>query len=129
MNKPTDSKLIFIKFGRGLSYFVYAFTITACIFLGLAFFMLLFGANMDTPFVQFIYNGANDFMQPFREIFPIKQFDNNSYFSPGILFAIIIYLLLAAGVNAFIAFITNKMYLHQAELEKAVEANARKNKR
>lgn len=128
MNQPTDSKLIFIKFGRGISYLVYAFTITACIFLGLAFFLLIFGANIDTPFVQFIYNGASDFMQPFREIFPVKQFGSNSYFSPGILFAIIIYLLIAAGVNAFIAFITNKMYLHQAELEKAVKANERKNR-
>lgn len=126
MDKPTDSKLVFIKFGRGISYLVYAFTLVACIFLGLAFFLLIFGANIDTPFVQVIYNGASDFMQPFREIFPVKQFGSNSYFSPGILFAIIIYLLIAAGVNAFIAFITNKMYLHQAELEKAVKANERK---
>lgn len=126
MNKPTDSKLIFIKFGRGISYLVYAFTITACIFLGLAFFLLIFGANMDTPFVQFIYNGARDFMQPFREIFPVRQFGSNSYFSPGILFAIIIYLLIAAGVNAFISFITNKMYLYQQELDEAIKANERK---
>ncbi len=126
MNKPTDSKLVFIKFGRGISYLVYAFTIVACIFLALAFFLLLFGANMDTPFVRFIYGGALEFMQPFREIFPVKQFGSNSYFSPGILFAIIIYLLIAAGVNALIVFITNKMYLHQAELEKAVKANERK---
>lgn len=122
MSQPTDSKLLFIKFGRGLSYFVYAFTITACIFLVIAFFLLLFGANIDTPFVKFIYNGARDFMQPFREIFPVRQFGSNSYFNPGIIFAIIIYLLIAAGVNTFIVFITNKMYLYQAELDRAVKA-------
>lgn len=126
MNKPTDSKLIFLKFGRGISYLVYAFTIAACVFLGLAFFLLIFGANMDTPFVQFIYNGARDFMSPFRDIFPVRSFGSQSYFSPGILFAIIIYLLIAAGVNTLIAFLTNKMYLYQTELEKAVKDKEKK---
>jgi hypothetical protein len=123
MQKPSDSKLTLIKFCRGLSYFVYGFSLLATIFLVLGFFLLLFGANTSTPFVQFIGRGASEFMAPFRGIFPVHQVGESSYFAPGILFAIIMYLLFAAAVNALIEYLTTVMTRHQNELEVALKLN------
>lgn len=123
MQKPTDSKLTLIKFSRGITYVVYAFTLLAVVYLTLAFFLLLFGANTSTPFVQFIANGATDFMAPFRGIFPVHAIGDGAYFAPGVLFAIIIYLMFAAAVNALIEYLTMIMGRHQNELEVALRLN------
>lgn len=118
-SQPTDSKMTFIKFTRGISYLVYAYALLATIILVFAFFLLLFGANTTAPFVQFIYNAATDFMAPFRGIFPIHEFGSNSYFAPGILFAIIIYLMFCALVNSAIDYLNVTANRHQAELKEA----------
>lgn len=127
MDKPTDSKLIFIKFTRGVSYFVYGFAIVAAVFLGFGFFLLLFGANQSTPFVQFIYKVAAEFLQPFRGIFPLHPVGETGYFSAAALFAIMVYLILAAAVNALISYLTAKMVRHENELE-SLERHVRKEK-
>lgn len=126
MEKPNDAKLMFIKFTRIVSYLVYAYTVVAVVFLTFAFFLLLFGANADTPFVQFIYKGANDFMQPFRGIFPTHQVNETGYLNSAMLFAIIFYLMFAAAVNALISYINLKMVKHENELEQL--ERSRKNK-
>lgn len=126
MEKPNDAKLMFIKFTRIVSYLVYAYTVVAVVFLTFAFFLLLFSANADTPFVQFIYKGANDFMQPFRGIFPTHQVNETGYLNSAMLFAIIFYLMFAAAVNALISYINLKMVKHENELEQL--ERSRKNK-
>ncbi len=117
MEKPSDSKLVFIKITRALSYIVYAFTVIAVVSLTFGFFLLLFSANPDTPFVQFVYKVAAEFLQPFRGIFPLHQISETGYFSVSALFAIIFYLFFAAGMDALIGYINLKMAKHQAELE------------
>lgn len=117
MEKPNDAKLVFIKFTRAITYVVYAVTVTAVVFLTFGFFLLLFGANTDTPFVQFVYKGAYEFLQPFRGIFPSHPVGETGYFNSAALFAIIFYLVFAAGVNALISYINVKMYKHESELE------------
>lgn len=113
----SDSKLIFIKFSRVVTYLGYAYSLVASIFLALAFVMLLFGANNSTPFVNFIYKVAYEFMAPFRGIFPTHQVGETGYFSSSALFAIIIYLILALTLHALINYITAKMLQHQQELD------------
>lgn len=117
MDKPTDSKLIFIKFARGASYFVYGFAILASVFLGFGFFLLLFGANQSTPFVQFVYKVAAEFLQPFRGIFPLHPVGETGYFSAAALFAIMVYLILAAAINVLISYLSAKMIKHENELD------------
>lgn len=124
MSKPSDVKLVFIKFTRVLSYLVYAYVLIAVTFLGFAFFLLLFGANSDTPFVQFIYRGANDFMQPFRGIFPTHPVGETGYLNSSMLFAIIFYLLFAAAVNTLISYINVKMVKHENELVELEKKNS-----
>lgn len=117
MQKPSDATLIFIKFTRAIVYVVYAFTIIAVVSLTFGFFLLLFGANPDTPFVQFVYNIANEFMAPFRGIFNTHPVGQTGYFSASALFAIIVYLVFAAAVSSLISYLNVKMVKHQTELE------------
>jgi uncharacterized protein YggT (Ycf19 family) len=116
--KPTDNKMMFIKFSRGLSYFIYGVAITAAVFLSFGFFLLLFSANPSTGFVQFVYKVAAAFLEPFRGIFPPHQVSETGYFSSAALFAIIFYLFFAACMNALINYINLKMYKHSSELDK-----------
>lgn len=118
--QPTDAKLVFIKFSRGVSYVVYGFSLLASVFLGFGFFLLLFGANPNTPFTEFVYKVAAEFLQPFRGIFPAHAVGETGYFSAAALFAIIVYLVLAAAINALISYLTAKMVAHENELEKSV---------
>jgi uncharacterized protein YggT (Ycf19 family) len=113
-----DTKLVFIKGSRYLSYFIYGFSLVATTFLTLTFFLLLFSANTSTPFVRFVYETTAAFLAPFREIFPVRAIGDTGYFSPSILFAIIMYLALALAMNALISYITVKMIKHTAELNK-----------
>lgn len=114
----SDTKLLFLKTARVLTYIVYAFMLVAVIFLSIGFVLLLFGANPNVGFTQFVYKVAAEFLQPFRGIFPAHQVGETGYFSTSALFAIIIYILLALGINSLITYVTAKMLLHQKELEK-----------
>jgi uncharacterized protein YggT (Ycf19 family) len=118
MDKPKDSKLLFIKFARLLTLLVYLFFIVATVFLVIGFFLLLFGANPATPFVRFVYHFAELFLQPFRGIFPGHQISDRSYFSGAAFFAIIMYGIGAIALNSLITYITMKQTQHQQELIK-----------
>lgn len=115
--QPTDSKLLFIKTARVLSYIVYSFMIVAVVFLSLGFVLLLFGANSDVGFTKFVYKVAAEFLQPFRGIFPSHPVGETGYFSTSALFAIIIYMLAALAINSLISYITAKMVKHESELD------------
>ena len=91
--------------------------IVAVVFLSIGFVLLLFGANPDVGFTQFIYKVAAEFLQPFRGIFPSHKVGETGYFSTSALFAIIIYMLVALAINALISYITAKMVKHENELE------------
>ena len=117
MEKPSDSKLMFIKVARVLTYLVYAYAIIAIVFLIIGFVLLLFGANDQTPFVKFVYNIASEFLQPFRDIFPGKPISDKGYFSAAGLFAIIMYSVAAMAIHSLITYITLKQTKHVKELE------------
>lgn len=114
----TESQLTVIKLIRSITYIVYGFTMIAVVSLVLAFFLLLFSANPDTPFVHFIYGVARDFGQPFRGIFPTHPVGETGYLSTTALFAIIMYLLFSAVVHAFIEYINLKLLKIQEEINK-----------
>ncbi len=128
MQKPSDGTLIFIKFSRAISYIIYAFVIIAVVSLTFGFFLLLFGANQDTPFVQFVYKIAYEFLQPFRGIFPPHSVGETGYFSASALFAILVYLVLGAALQSLISYINVKMLKHQKELEQLQLETEKKNK-
>ena len=115
--EPQDTKLMFIKGSRILTYLVYGYALIASGFLSVAFFLLLFSANASTPFVRFVYDTAQFFLTPFRGIFPLKPVGDTGYFSSSALFAILMYLLLALAMHALINYVTFKMVEYQNKIE------------
>lgn len=116
--KNSDSKTLFLKTSKVLTYIVYAYMVLAVVFLSLGFILLLFGANQTVPFTEFVYKVAAEFLQPFRGIFPLKEIGETGYFSASALFAIVVYMLLALAVNTLITYITSRMIKHQQELDR-----------
>ncbi len=113
----SDSTLVSIKVFRGISYAVYAYAIVATLFLCVGFVLLLFGANSNVPFTQFVYKVAAEFLQPFRGIFTLHKVSETGYFSTSVLFAIMMYLIFAAALQSLISYLTVKMVAHEKELE------------
>jgi uncharacterized protein YggT (Ycf19 family) len=111
-SKPGSNNVAFIRIARGVTYFGYGFAIVACLFLIFGFFLLLFGANYSTPFVQFVYNGAETFLQPFRGIFATHKVSQTGYFNASALFASLMYLLFAMALHALINYLTAKIELY-----------------
>ena len=120
-----SSTLLFIKGARVLTYFVHGFALTAAGFLSTSFVLLIFSANVGTPFVNFVYTTSSFFLSPFREIFLVRSISETGYFSPSILFAIIMYLLFALGLHTLINYLTSKMVESQAKID-AQEAELKK---
>lgn len=114
--QPSDGTILSLKIFRGISYVVYAYVFLATIFLALGFVLLLFGANATVPFVEFVYKVAAEFLQPFRGIFPVHQISETGYFSASALFAIMMYMIFASGLQSLISYLTVKMVRHEAEL-------------
>ncbi len=94
---------------RVLTWLVYAFAIVAIAFLIMAFFLELFNANESTPFVEWVDKATRRLMQPFRGIFPEVEGESGSVFDASLLFAILIYGMLALGMHALLDWIDRKM--------------------
>ena len=94
---------------RALTYLVYAFVIVALIILLLGFFLLLFGANPDAPFAEWLYRGLRRVMAPFRGLFEAVRLDGRSVLDVSILFAMIVYGIVALGLHALIDWLTRRI--------------------
>ena len=117
-----ETRRVIVWVMRLLSYLVYAYVVVVEVILGLGFFLLLFGANPTNDFVDWIYRSLNRAMEPFRGIFKPVELEGNqevaSVFDASVLFAMIIYGLLAILVHAFIRWLTYRLYKLDREMEK-----------
>ena len=57
------------RLARAVTYLVYAFVLVALAILLFGFFLLLFGANPDAPFAEWVYRSLTRVMAPFRGLF------------------------------------------------------------
>ena len=103
----SSSKLL-TGLARGLTYLVYAFVLVALVLLLLAFFMLLFGANPHAPFAEFVSRGLTRVMAPFRGLFEPAQLDGRSVLDVSVLFAMIVYGLVALFLRDVLDWLTNR---------------------
>ena len=100
---------------RGLSYLVYAYVIVVEVILLMGFFLLLFGANPSAGFTEWVYRSMDRAMKPFRGIFtPIELGtpagnEVQSIFETSVLFAMIVYGVIALVVSALITWLTARM--------------------
>lgn len=112
-NAATKRHLLWLA--RAVGYLVYAYVVVVEIILAFGFFLLLFGANPSSGFVEFMYRNLDRVMDPFRGIFsPIElgmtgESDVEAVFETSVLFAMIVYGLLAIVVHALISWLTHRM--------------------
>jgi uncharacterized protein YggT (Ycf19 family) len=98
-----------LRLTKVLVWLVYAYLIVAVIILVLAFFLLLFAANPDAEFTQWVYRTANRALSPFWGIFPTVEADNGSVLDFAVVFAIIMYGILALVVHALVEWLDSKI--------------------
>ncbi len=118
---------------RVISYLVYIYLVVVEIILLLGFVLLLFGANPTASFTQWVYRNLDRVMSPFRGIFtPIELgvtgSDVPAVFETSVLFAMIIYGIVALLFSALIGWLSGR--LHQiddaeTELQRRAEYQAR----
>jgi uncharacterized protein YggT (Ycf19 family) len=105
------SKEHVVWFGRALGYLVYFFATVALIVLAFGFFLLLFGANPDAAFAEWVYRALNRVMAPFRGLFEPVQLNGDSVLDVSILFAMIVYGIAAMALRALIDWLTYRIDL------------------
>jgi uncharacterized protein YggT (Ycf19 family) len=92
------------RFVNGLLYF---FLGLVEVFLGLRFILKIFGASTANGFVSWVYEMSDVLLEPFRDIFPIRVFENNNILEFSTIFAMLMYavgaMLLIALVNVITA--------------------------
>lgn len=114
---------------RAISYLVYFYLIVVEIILFLGFFLLLFGANPTAGFTEWVYRNLDRVMSPFRGIFtPIElgttTADVPAVFETSVVFAMIIYGIVALALSALIGWLTGRLgqiYAAEAEVERQAE--------
>ena len=104
-----------LRFAKVLVWLVYAFFMFAVIILVLDFFLLLFNASSDASFTQWVYRSADRVLEPFRGIFPSSTADNGSVVDFAVLFAIIVYGMLAMAVHGVIHWIDRRVSEERAK--------------
>ncbi len=124
---------VVLMIARAISYLVYAYLVIVEIILLLGFILLLFGANPSSGFTEWVYRNLDRVMSPFRGIFtPIElgvtSGDVPAIFETSVVFAMIIYGIVALLLSALIGWITGRLHQvedAQTELERRAEYQAR----
>ena len=105
---PTTG-LAVARVARALTYLVYAFVLVALVMLLFGFFLLLFGANPDAAFAEWVYRSLTRAMAPFRGLFEAVPLDGRSVLDVSILFAMIVYGLAALFLQVLIEWLTDRI--------------------
>jgi type II secretory pathway pseudopilin PulG len=100
---------------------VYLVMLAYIVIVGMAFVLQLMGANPQADFADWVYRAAANITEPFRGIFPTTQITDRSTFNASLLFAIIVYIVLAVALHALIDWLTRNI----AGVERAEEQQRR----
>lgn len=103
-----------IWIARAVSYLVYAYLLIVELILLMGFFLLLFGANPSSSFVDWAYRNLERAMRPFRGIFAPVEIgtagnDVEAIFDTSIVFAMIMYAIVAIAVSTLIGWLTSRI--------------------
>jgi uncharacterized protein YggT (Ycf19 family) len=98
-----DARVTVGTISKILLWIVYVWVVLNLVLLFLAFVLRLFGANPQADFTQWVYRSVTRSMAPFRGIFEPIVLSDQSVLDTSLLFAMIIYgvvaLLLRAGID------------------------------
>jgi hypothetical protein len=121
-----DPRRLVVWVTRLISYVVYFYILLVEIILLLGFILLLFGANPESGFVDWAYRNLDRVMEPFRGIFsPIEigqtGDDVPAVFATSVLFAMVIYGIVALVLHAVIQWLTNRIDMIDRDQRAAVQ--------
>ena len=99
--------------GRAISFVVYLYVMIVEIILLLGFLLLLGGANPTSSFVDWVYRSMDRAMRPFRGMFSTIDLGSmpnevESVFDTSVLFAMIMYGILALVIHAVVDWLTDR---------------------
>lgn len=99
---------------RAVSFVVYVYVLVVEIILMLGFLLLLLGANPSSSFVEWVYRSLDRAMRPFRGIFEpielgVNQADVPSVLETSVLFAMVVYAILALVVHALLSWLNHRL--------------------
>lgn len=109
---------------RALTWLINAYILIVEVILLLGFLLLLGGANPSSSFVEWAYRNLERAMRPFRGIFAPVEIgtagnDVPAIFDTSIVFAMIVYAIIAIAVSALISWLTS--LLHKVDRETAFQ--------
>jgi hypothetical protein len=114
---PRDVGLTVGKISKVLLWAVYVWVVLNLVLLFLAFLLRLFGANPEAGFTEWVYRGVQRSMAPFRGIFEPIVLTDESVLDTSLLFAMIIYGLVALFLRAGIDWVTERLSKRELRLE------------
>lgn len=115
-----------LKFSRIIVYLMYIWVMIGVVALAFRVFLLAASANPAVGFTNFIYTLSNDYLEPFRGMFPGKELNETGYLDVSAMFAIIIYLLIAWGFKTLIHYIEHKAEISEMEQRDEIAKAERK---
>jgi uncharacterized protein YggT (Ycf19 family) len=92
--------------GKLFTLIIYAVLLAYAVIVGIAFVLQLLGANPNADFADWIYRAAANITEPFRGIFPTTPVTDRSVFNASLLFALIVYLIVAVFLHGLIDWLT-----------------------
>ncbi|MEO6955125.1 MAG: hypothetical protein ABI137_00145 [Antricoccus sp.] len=116
-----DVSTVAITIARVAVWLAYAFAVINTVLLSLAFVLRLFGASTGASFTQWVYRNAQLAMRPFRGIFPPIQISQQSVLDTSLLFAALIYLLVAAALAGLLHWVNSKLRQSRARRARAMD--------
>lgn len=109
-----------MRVSKVAGYALYVWVTIGLVSLGARVFLLLFSANREAPFVDFIYRLSGDYLAPFRGIFPPHSIGETGYLDVAALFAIFMYLIVLWLTTSLIKYVQDKIDQHDREQRKLI---------
>lgn len=99
-----------LKLIRVVTWVLYVVVLFNVIMLAMAFFLRLAAANPDAGFAAWVYRSADRSMDPFRGLFPTRELTNESVLDLSLLFAAVVYLVVAFLLDALLRWIGRQVH-------------------
>ena len=104
-----ETKRLILWVGRLITLFIYAVFLAYAVIVGIAFVLQLLGANPEADFAEWIYRAAANITEPFRGIFPSTEVTDRSTFNASLLFALIVYLVVAVILHGIVDWMARRI--------------------